>query len=232
MRQDYLTYEALGNGSVYNSTTCPYWVGESDEATSFYCPDQSVDSFVYTDISDNHVHYNKQYQSCSYVSDNNTVVENNSNLYFTDNGNYTYYAGNKLDNTIINGQISEKLPYNQQADSTKEFSSDQKPGDVVCPTREGATDRERQRMHHLNDAFDDLRKVVPKSNISEHHKMSKIATLRLAIHYISAMSAILRTSGVKVELVQDKTIGDMRGKRRRIRKRSRKTRNKSNVFPI
>ncbi|ESO84788.1 hypothetical protein LOTGIDRAFT_60576, partial [Lottia gigantea] len=53
--------------------------------------------------------------------------------------------------------------------------------------RDGATERERSRMHLLNDAFDQLRKVVPKSNLSEHQKLSKIATLRLAIHYISAL---------------------------------------------
>lgn len=61
--------------------------------------------------------------------------------------------------------------------------------------RNGATLRERNRMHILNDAFDDLRKIVPKSNLSEHQRLSKIATLRLAIHYISALTKILQSSG-------------------------------------
>ncbi|KAI0240076.1 hypothetical protein LSAT2_009198, partial [Lamellibrachia satsuma] len=53
--------------------------------------------------------------------------------------------------------------------------------------RNGATQRERNRMHALNEAFDRLRSVVPKSNHSDHQKLSKIATLRLAIHYITAL---------------------------------------------
>ena len=61
--------------------------------------------------------------------------------------------------------------------------------------RSGATDRERNRMHTLNEAFEELRKVVPKSNLSEHQRLSKIATLRLAIHYISALDAVLKQSG-------------------------------------
>ena len=61
--------------------------------------------------------------------------------------------------------------------------------------RNGATIRERNRMHILNDAFDDLRKIVPKTNLNEHQRLSKIATLRLAIHYISALTKILQSSG-------------------------------------
>ena len=63
------------------------------------------------------------------------------------------------------------------------------------PFRNGATLRERNRMHILNDAFDELRKMVPKSNMNEHQRLSKIATLRLAIHYISALTRILQSSG-------------------------------------
>jgi hypothetical protein len=61
--------------------------------------------------------------------------------------------------------------------------------------RNGATVRERNRMHILNDAFDDLRRIVPKTNLSEHQRLSKIATLRLAIHYIGALTKILQNSG-------------------------------------
>lgn len=61
--------------------------------------------------------------------------------------------------------------------------------------RNGATLRERNRMHVLNDAFDDLRKIVPKTNLSEHQRLSKIATLRLAIQYIAGLTSILQKSG-------------------------------------
>ena len=82
--------------------------------------------------------------------------------------------------------------------------------------REGATIRERNRMHMLNDAFDDLRKVVPKSNLSEHQKLSKIATLRLAIHYISALASILKSTGAEIKLIEC-SVPDRRGKRRATR---------------
>ena len=59
-------------------------------------------------------------------------------------------------------------------------------------SRDCATARERNRMHLLNRAFDELRKVIPKSSYDgEGDKLSKIATLRLAIHYISVLSNTL-----------------------------------------
>lgn len=61
--------------------------------------------------------------------------------------------------------------------------------------RNGATLRERNRMHVLNDAFDDLRKIVPKTNLSEHQRLSKIATLRLAIQYIAGLTNLLQKNG-------------------------------------
>ena len=75
----------------------------------------------------------------------------------------------------------------------------------ISPNRDGATERERTRMHMLNDAFDELRKVVPKSNLSEHQRLSKIATLRLAIHYISALTSILKSTGAEIRRIEDCT---------------------------
>jgi hypothetical protein len=80
---------------------------------------------------------------------------------------------------------------NERADIDESKASD----DNSSLFRNGATLRERNRMHILNDAFDDLRKIVPKTNLSEHQRLSKIATLRLAIHYISALTKILQSSG-------------------------------------
>ena len=58
--------------------------------------------------------------------------------------------------------------------------------------RSSATRRERARMHKMNAAYDKLRKVVPtlacdKSN----ERLSKIATLRLAIDYIAMLNDYL-----------------------------------------
>jgi len=68
-------------------------------------------------------------------------------------------------------------------------------GGSPSPPRGGATERERNRMHVLNDAFDYLRRVVPRTNLSEHQKLSKIATLKLAIQYIDALNRILQSYG-------------------------------------
>ena len=56
---------------------------------------------------------------------------------------------------------------------------------------ETATERERARAHQLNDAFDRLRRVVPTSAYDERRRLSKIATLRLAVSYIGALTTLL-----------------------------------------
>ena len=59
--------------------------------------------------------------------------------------------------------------------------------------RVSATRRERARMHKLNNAYDKLRKVVPKLNShSPNERLSKIATLRLAIDYITMLTDYLK----------------------------------------
>lgn len=58
-------------------------------------------------------------------------------------------------------------------------------------SRECATARERGRMHSLNDAFDKLRSVIPNTICSSEQKLSKIATLRQAIYYISVLANVL-----------------------------------------
>ncbi|VIO93482.1 BETA3 protein, putative [Brugia malayi] len=44
--------------------------------------------------------------------------------------------------------------------------------------------RERCRMHDLNEAFDDLRVILPYANGTSVRKLSKIATLLLAKNHI------------------------------------------------
>ena len=51
--------------------------------------------------------------------------------------------------------------------------------------------KERTRMQLMNEAFDLLREVIPNSGLQEHRRLSKIATLRLAIQYIKALTQIL-----------------------------------------
>uniref|UniRef100_A0A3Q1EHP5 Neuronal differentiation 4 n=1 Tax=Acanthochromis polyacanthus TaxID=80966 RepID=A0A3Q1EHP5_9TELE len=54
-----------------------------------------------------------------------------------------------------------------------------------------ANARERSRMHGLNDALDNLRRVMPC--YSKTQKLSKIETLRLARNYIWALSEVLES---------------------------------------
>ena len=52
-----------------------------------------------------------------------------------------------------------------------------------------SNERERQRMHSLNDAFQGLREVIPHVRIGR--KLSKIETLTLAKNYIKALTNVV-----------------------------------------
>ena len=71
-----------------------------------------------------------------------------------------------------------------------------------------ATSRSRTRMHKLNSnrAYDKLRKVVPKLKCdSRNERLSKIATLRLAIEYITMLTNCLDRNTENERLSQDST---------------------------
>ncbi|CAI2348685.1 unnamed protein product [Caenorhabditis sp. 36 PRJEB53466] len=55
-----------------------------------------------------------------------------------------------------------------------------------------ANGRERARMHGLNNALDMLREYIPIT--TQHQKLSKIETLRLARNYIDALQRMLQTN--------------------------------------
>jgi len=60
--------------------------------------------------------------------------------------------------------------------------------------RVAANDRERRRMHLLNDAFDRLRETIPVTPSTKGTRtipLSRIQTLRLAIDYIAYMTNTL-----------------------------------------
>lgn len=52
-----------------------------------------------------------------------------------------------------------------------------------------SNERERQRMHSLNDAFQSLREVIP--HVRLERKLSKIETLTLAKNYIMALTNVV-----------------------------------------
>ncbi|XP_009984986.1 PREDICTED: class A basic helix-loop-helix protein 15-like [Tauraco erythrolophus] len=52
-----------------------------------------------------------------------------------------------------------------------------------------SNERERQRMHKLNNAFQALREVIP--HVRAEKKLSKIETLTLAKNYIKSLTSII-----------------------------------------
>nr|SVF01462.1 taxi A [Gerris buenoi] len=66
--------------------------------------------------------------------------------------------------------------------------------------RKNANARERGRMREINEAFETLRRAVP----CQDEKMTKIATLKLAMSYISALSEALSESDAD-SLISDST---------------------------
>ncbi|CAI4232124.1 unnamed protein product [Auanema sp. JU1783] len=70
-----------------------------------------------------------------------------------------------------------------------------------------ANGRERARMHGLNNALDVLRQYVPLT--TQHQKLSKIETLRLARNYISALHHILQSGATPspLEYAQQLSVG-------------------------
>nr|SYW87234.1 taxi A [Hydrometra comata] len=67
--------------------------------------------------------------------------------------------------------------------------------------RKNANARERSRMREINEAFETLRRAVP----CQDEKMTKIATLKLAMSYIAALSDALSAESDAESLISDST---------------------------
>lgn len=69
-----------------------------------------------------------------------------------------------------------------------------------------SNERERQRMHKLNNAFQALREVIP--HVRAENKLSKIETLTLAKNYIKSLtSTILRMSSGPFPALEEASSG-------------------------
>ncbi|KAG5263429.1 hypothetical protein AALO_G00264740 [Alosa alosa] len=66
-----------------------------------------------------------------------------------------------------------------------------------------ANDRERNRMHNLNDALDTLRTILPA--FPDDTKLTKIETLRFAHNYIWALSETIRIADQRQTKPRDST---------------------------
>lgn len=69
--------------------------------------------------------------------------------------------------------------------------------------RQGATRREHKRFRIIQEAFEDLRQVIPKAHLPKYGKLSKYATLKLAATYISLLSNELASSDKMDNIRQD-----------------------------
>src|SRR5699024_5510205 len=80
----------------------------------------------------------------------------------------------------------------------KPHKQKQKPAPLSKYRRKTANARERNRMREINQAFETLRRVIPHMQTPQvpgtNEKLTKITTLRLAMKYISALSAALNSS--------------------------------------
>ncbi|KAJ8919279.1 hypothetical protein NQ315_003863 [Exocentrus adspersus] len=85
------------------------------------------------------------------------------------------------------------------------LKSKQKPAPLSKYRRKTANARERSRMREINQAFETLRKVVPQISPTQqqNEKLTKITTLRLAMKYISTLSAVLSSSESSQDLFSD-----------------------------
>jgi bHLH factor len=89
---------------------------------------------------------------------------------------------NLRDITLINRVQSERKRREPRQPKAKA-----KPPPLSKYRRRAANARERGRMVEINDAFEDLRKVLPDIEAGRSSKLTKITTLRLAMNYISAL---------------------------------------------
>ncbi|KAJ3587416.1 hypothetical protein NHX12_011013 [Muraenolepis orangiensis] len=88
----------------------------------------------------------------------------------------------------------------QQQQKQKKRRRGRARGDGTVPVvrknrRVKANDRERNRMHNLNDALDTLRAVLPA--FPDETKLTKIETLRVAHNYIWALSETIRIADLQ-----------------------------------
>lgn len=98
-------------------------------------------------------------------------------------------------------RVTENVVKSEQSGTTKTTKSHkpkQKPAPLSKYRRKTANARERNRMREINQAFEALRRVIPQMASSHvpgaNEKLTKITTLRLAMKYISTLSAALNNN--------------------------------------
>ncbi|XP_018319754.1 helix-loop-helix protein delilah-like [Agrilus planipennis] len=100
-------------------------------------------------------------------------------------------------------RVTESLRKQQSSETdstkpTKPAKPKQKPAPLSKYRRKTANARERSRMREINQAFETLRRAVPQTlsqtHVGNNEKLTKITTLKLAMKYISTLSATLNSA--------------------------------------
>ncbi|XP_012711565.1 neurogenin-1 [Fundulus heteroclitus] len=100
------------------------------------------------------------------------------------------------DDEDCRGSVRSASPQPQQKKRRRGRGRSDATTQVVKKTRRlKANDRERNRMHNLNDALDALRGVLPA--FPDETKLTKIETLRFAHNYIWALSETIRIADLQ-----------------------------------
>ena len=101
-----------------------------------------------------------------------------------------------ISNTAIPAAATQKATRGRKRKC--EISPDDPKSKIKIQRRGKANDRERSRMHGLNDALDELRGVLP--TYPDESRLTKIETLRFAYSYIYALTNMLEKEGVDFEM--------------------------------
>ncbi|KAG9476278.1 hypothetical protein GDO78_003049 [Eleutherodactylus coqui] len=114
----------------------------------------------------------------------------NLNLY-----DYSSLAENGIPQSPLTSFEDSEMDYEEEMRLCSPLGRPKRKRVITYAQRQAANIRERKRMFNLNEAFDLLRKKVP--TFAYEKRLSRIETLRLAIVYISFMTELLNSPGMK-----------------------------------
>ena len=159
-------------------------IQKSNHSASFMASDQSDSLSPYFD-SDN------EYEEKLYYLRTSTETGDTSNSFSIDN---SLLIGNE--NFRLSASEIDKYEKDRKVKRKRTSKSRTKPKDpnlilkLKRNRRIKANDRERNRMHNLNEALEKLRTVLPI--FPDDNKLTKIETLRFAKNYIWTLSETIR----------------------------------------
>ena len=132
--------------------------------------------------------------NCDFSDSVDSDFENNNNVFgnhlFPQSGTLQSNRNVKREFTSSETVTDENTPKRKRYSKSRVRNKSPALVEKLKMTRRTkANDRERSRMHNLNDALDSLRKILPQSG--DENKLTKIETLRFAHNYIFALKETL-----------------------------------------